>query len=196
MNAKPMWMDAVAVYSAPTVEARVETPKAPAGSLGPQMLMVASGACLAASVTAVVMLFLAWRPLHELREIDGRLATLDGIEKRLGDHVTGQLDRVDTGLRIRIDRMDDHIGGLSQTLGALRSSVDDSVGILQDTSARMDESLSAAIVTMAEVGQPDPTHTASIAAPAASDAAPEPDTAPRFERRELPNGSVAYRKVR
>ncbi|MEF2073087.1 hypothetical protein [Consotaella aegiceratis] len=221
MNAYTTWTKAIEL-SETEYKDRDDAVEASSKRSSHSLVLMFSGACLAVAATLSVATVVTWRPLQELREIDRRLSALDGVEHRLGDHFDSGLDRVDTSVASRIgamgetvtarfDQIDLGLRGLQTGLGDLHASVEDSAGVMLDTGARMDEAFAAAVAEIAQLADTVSTDVASslVAAgpgpdqgsgldplavgsidPAGSTRA-TPST--RFERQELPDGSVAYR---
>lgn len=207
MSAKPTWVEAVHDNVRP-LPAAPDRPLDARGRPwwrrhGSGLILALNGACLAATVTLGATTLAAWQPLRELRQIDDRLTALSAAEERLG----GKIDRSDAGVLQRIEGLNQGIQGLKGDLGQIRMSVDESVGMIRETSAGVDEALATALVAASEMADAERrTAEARAAAEAGEDAAdlgwtvPSPSASPlrdevsppRFERRELPNGSVAY----
>ncbi|MCP3057122.1 hypothetical protein [Aurantimonas marianensis] len=147
------------------------------------------------------MMLLAWRPMQNLDDLDNRWAKLDGVEQRLSRRIEGAADRVDHAIQGRIDRVDAGLGGLADGLGQLRVSVGQGVNALEDTSARLDETFAGALLAiteLAETANPSQDWEPPVAA-ASADSTPETldqrPSSPQFQRQELPDGSVAYRRL-
>lgn len=200
----PAWVHTAQVHEnpmlAPDREETETPPEAKRSWSG--ILLILNGACLAATLAVAGMMLLAWAPLRELGEIDDRLAKLDGIEQRLRDGVENATDRVDRSIQRRIDGVDAELGGLTNGLGQLRASVGQGVELLEETSAQIDETFAGALLAITELaeqpvpGQPPlfPGQIDEADLPSSHDSMERLTPSSQFERQELPDGSVAYRR--
>lgn len=209
VTAMPAWVHTAQVHENPApapapVTDRQETQTPPETKRSwSAILLVLNGACLSATLAVAVMMILAWRPMHDLDALDNRMARLDGIEQRLSGRVDGAADRVDHAIQGRIDRVDAGLGGLADGLGQLRVSVGQSVDALDDTSARLDETFAGALLAITELTETanpsqdweTPMATASTGPDSTPETLDQRPSSPQFQRQELPDGSVAYRRL-
>jgi len=211
VTAMPAWVHTAQVHENPApapvpapVTDRQETQTPPETKRSwSAILLVLNGACLSATLAVAVTMMLAWRPMQDLDTLDNRMARLDGIEQRLSGRVDGAADRVDRAIQGRIDRVDAGLGGLADGLGQLRVSVGQSVDTLDDTSARLDETFAGALLAITELTEtanPSQNTEQRRAVKFAAQGGPPFDeslgpASPEFQRQELPDGSVAYRRV-
>ncbi|SJZ95354.1 hypothetical protein [Consotaella salsifontis] len=188
------------------------------------MLFAFGIASLAVTGTLVMTIMLSWQPLQSLKDMNRRISALDGAEARLSQHmddgvqsVVNHVESRISGLRSnmdgRFDQLDFELRGVDSRLTEVRHSMGEGVEMLHDTSARMDEALSAAVVEISQLGEMQVAARAAAkskpaidpfivgAVPAggtssggghATPSSPEAAVA-RFQRVELPDGSVSYR---
>ncbi len=209
VTAMPAWVHTAQVHENPApAPARTSVPDRRETQTPPEtkrswsaLLLVLNGACLSATLAVAVTMMLAWRPMQNLDALDNRMARLDGVEQRLSGRVDGAADRVDRAIQGRLDRVDAGLGGLADGLGQLRVSVGQGVNVLEDTSARLDEAFAGALLAITELTETaNPnrdweTPMATAVAGSTPETLDQRPSSPQFQRQELPDGSVAYRRV-
>ncbi|MEX6509123.1 hypothetical protein [Jiella sp. M17.18] len=181
--------------------------------VGPRAVLFIGGAGFSAGLTVAIVTIALMRPMQTLERISGRIDALDGMEARLRDDMARNADKVDGLIRQHADRSDARLNDVAQTLGSLRQDVSEATHASARTANNVDESLSRMLVTIADLTIPAPASSnekatasdrkeiaAPLVAPTVETAVPAPTAAPvrgavRFERQELADGSVAYRRV-
>lgn len=179
--------------SAPPVEGefRQRGNKGTAGKL-PAILGVSALVLTAANLTASIYLY---RATNDVRGVEKRLEVLAAFEKRIIE----RLDLVDTGMQNRVHE--------------LNSDIDMRLGLVNEAMADFDRGLSRlrseiglgtvslqsdlpveAVVPLSEPAAEEEPSVIAADPPPRRKSAPKP-VSPAYQRIELPDGKVTYRKV-
>ncbi|WP_322187652.1 hypothetical protein [Fulvimarina sp. 2208YS6-2-32] len=176
-------------------------------------------ACLTATVSISAMIAASFQPWRSLQTMSEKITAMEKAEDRLRADIVNAASRIDGIVQLRLDRSDSAQFQIMQGLGALRTSVEHTVETVRDGGSRVDDRLSAMLVSIAELtlpaaalhpapaeGRRSGPKTVAALPPSFEDmtgAIPTPKSSPlpdgdgsmMFERREMPDGSVAYRRV-
>lgn len=184
-------------------------------SIWSKIVLCLNVACLTATVSVGAILAASYRPWQTIEAMNETLDKMTGAEERLRSNISHSASRTDGLIQLRMDRSDAAQYALLTELGGLRKGIDDHAGATRESEVQVEDRLSemmmslselqtavsfapesrrsgpktVAAVIAAEEGEP-----ASVPAPTRSPGADQ-QASPKFERQEMPDGSVAYRRV-
>ncbi|MER0238390.1 hypothetical protein [Fulvimarina sp. MAC8] len=181
----------------------------------PYIVLCLNVACLTATVSIGAILAASYQPWQTLDAMNEKLGRMEGAEQRLSREIIHTSSRTDGLIQLRMDQSDAKQYELLSGLGSLRDSIDDTVGAIRESDVHVEDRLSEMMMSISDL------QTASISTPgerrsgpktvsavlpaseSETTSVPAPTRSPgqvqqaasKFERREMPDGSVAYRRI-
>ncbi|MEN3791617.1 hypothetical protein [Fulvimarina sp. MAC3] len=172
-------------------------------------------ACLTATVSIGAILTASYQPLQTIAAMNDKLGVIEGAEQRLRSDITHSASRTDGLIQLRMDHSDAAHFELLTGLGGLRDSVAESSSAMRQSDVRVEDQLSDMMMSLAdlqtavsfspETRKSGPKTIAAVLSSGEGEPVrvPAPTRSPgasrqassKFERHEMPDGSVAYRRI-